>query len=51
MIVIASKIVEKYDIVESCDSLCVLIFEETMELAASLMILHIAAAALIRNRK
>ena len=51
LIVIASKIVEKYDIVESCDSLCVLIFEETMELAASLMILHIAAAALIRNRK
>ena len=51
LIVIASKIVEKYDIVESCDSLCVLIAEETMELAASLMILHIAAAAFIRGRK
>ena len=51
LIVIASKIVEKYDIVESCDSLCVLIAEETMELAASLMILRVAAAAFIRNRK
>ena len=51
LIVIASKIVEKYDIVESCDSLCVLIAEETMELAASLMILHIAAATFIRGRK
>ena len=51
LIVIASKIVEKYDIVESCDSLCVLIAEETMELAASLMILRVAAAALICNRK